>query len=182
MLAARVGVYSFCVMIGALWLGAFVLTFFGISVGALRIAGGGAVALQAWGLLTAPEVREARKQEQAESGIGPAQDVAFFPLTLPFTTGPGTIAVCVALSAERPREAGRAVGFLAGVSLAALCIAAIVWLGYRSADRLGVWMGASARRTVARLMAFLLLCIGVQVVINGLHDVFGEFVVRTTQE
>lgn len=164
-LANRVGLYSLIMMLGALWGGAYVLNFFGISLAALRIAGGSVVALRAWDLLSAPERQEARKQEQAESSQGRVEDIAFFPLTLPFTTGPGTIAVAVALGAGRP-----AVGLLAfflGMSAAAGAIALVVWLCYRSADQVGRLIGASARRTIARLSAFLLLCIGVQIMING---------------
>lgn len=167
-LANRVGLYSLLVMLGALWGGAYILSFFGISLAALRLAGGAVVALRAWDLLSAPERQEARKQEQAEGPHGKVEDIAFFPLTLPFTTGPGTIAVAVALGAGRP-ETGP-LGFFLGVTTAATSIAAIVWLCYRSADRVGLLIGTSARRTISRLSAFLLLCIGAQIMIAGLID------------
>jgi multiple antibiotic resistance protein len=172
-LANRVGFYCLLVMLGALWGGAYVLNFFGISLAALRLAGGAVVVLRAWDLLSAPENQEARKTEQAGSQQGPVEDIAFFPLTLPFTTGPGTIAVCVALGADRPR--GDVLPFFLGVSAAATAIALTIWIAYRSADRVGALLGASARRTVARLSAFLLLCIGTQIMINGFLDVFREF-------
>ena len=86
-LANRVALYSLIVMLVALWGGAYVLNFFGISLAALRVAGGMVVALRAWDLLSAPERQEARKQEQAETSSGRVEDIAFFPLTLPFTTG-----------------------------------------------------------------------------------------------
>ena len=100
-LARRVGTYSLLVMLGALWAGSTILSFFGVSIAALRIAGGLMLAGFAWEQLGAPERREGRKQEQA-ADAGPADDVAFFPLTLPFTTGPGTISVAVALGAGHP--------------------------------------------------------------------------------
>ncbi len=168
-LANRVGLYSLLVMLCALWGGAYVLSFFGISLAALRLAGGAVVALRAWDLLSAPERQEARKQEQAGGPHGRVEDIAFFPLTLPFTTGPGTIAVAVALGAGRP--AASPLSFFLGVSMAAAVIAGIVWFCYRSADQVGGWIGGSARRTLARLSAFLLLCIGVQIMINGLLEV-----------
>lgn len=168
-IANRVGFYSLCVMLASLWGGAYVLNFFGISLAALRIAGGAVVSLRAWDLLMSPERQEARKTEQAGQSLGRVEDVAFFPLTLPFTTGPGTISVCVALGAERPHQG--VLWFFLGVSVAAAAIAGIVWVAYRSADRIGAWVGASARRTIARLSAFLLLCIGTQIIINGVEDV-----------
>ncbi len=69
-LARRVGIYSLLVMLVALWAGSYVLAMFGISIAALRIAGGIVLALFAWELLGAPEKREDRKQEQATDAGG----------------------------------------------------------------------------------------------------------------
>ena len=104
-LARLVAIYSFVVMMVALWAGTHLLQFFGVSLAALRIGGGLVVALSAWGLLNAPEVREAQKQKEAAPSEG-AEDVALFPLTIPFTTGPGTMAVAVALGAGHPHGFG----------------------------------------------------------------------------
>ena len=118
-------------------------------------------------MLTGPEKREVRKQEQAVSGGGDVDAIAFFPLTLPFTTGPGTISVAVALGADRPAWGVGLIGFFLGMSLAASAIAALVWVCYRFADRIAGLMSASTRKTISRLMAFLLLCIGTQMMIGG---------------
>jgi multiple antibiotic resistance protein len=170
-LAGKVAFYSTLVLLGALWGGAYILNFFGISLGALRVAGGVFVALRAWDLLSAPERQEERKQAQAESGGRVSEDIAFFPLTLPFTTGPGTISVAVALSAGRPSGGHGLLPFFLGVSGAAVAVTLLVWIAYRFADQVASWLGASARRTLARLTAFLLLCIGTQITINGVADV-----------
>ncbi|MDR3524881.1 MAG: MarC family protein [Acetobacteraceae bacterium] len=169
-LARRVGMYSLLVMLVALWGGAYVLNFFGISLGALRIAGGAVVALRAWDLLMSPERQEQRKSEQAGSAVEVEDGIAFFPLTMPLTTGPGTISVAIALGAERPSSGEGLLEFLLGVSTAALAIALLVWLSYRSADRVADVLGAAARRTISRMSAFLLLCIGVQVMLTGAED------------
>ena len=174
-LAGKVGLYSLFVMLGALWGGAYVLNFFGISLAALRLAGGVVVAKHAWDLMSAPERQEARKQEQAGSGGPAGEELAFFPLTLPFTTGPGTISVAVALGAGRPAGAEGLLGFFVGMTAAALAMALCIWVAYRSADRVAVMVGAAARRTIARLSAFLLLCIGVQIMLTGVQDVVGTF-------
>jgi multiple antibiotic resistance protein len=171
-LARRVAAYSLAVLLVALWGGAYVLEFFGISLGALRIGGGIVVALRGWDLLCAPERHEARKQEQAGGSERPVEDPAFFPLTLPFTAGPGAISVAVALGAERPPHANDVVPFFLGVSAAAVAIALCVWIFYGSANRISSFVGASARHTIARLFAFLLLCIGVQLIMHGLQEAF----------
>jgi multiple antibiotic resistance protein len=171
--SARIALYSLLVITGAIWGGAYVLSFFGISLAALRIAGGFVVADTAYRLLSAPEVREARKQEQASGALDPA-DSALFPLTIPFTAGPGTISVAIALSANHPTEPAALAASLIGDGLAAVVIALAVWATYRFADRLVQALGPGGARTFSRIAAFLLLCIGVQVLLGGIKDVFGH--------
>ncbi|AWI89304.1 hypothetical protein C0214_14190 [Methylobacterium sp. DM1] len=176
-LSRRIGFYAALVMLAALWAGAPILNFFGVSLAALRIAGGLFVAAFAWTLLNAPETREARKHAEAEPEAGEnLAEVAFFPLTLPFTTGPGTIAVAIALGANRPSEPGDLAGFFIGASLAAMAIAGMIRLAYGSADRLVTLIGPVRARVLGRLSAFLLLCVGTQITVNGVSDVLGPLI------
>jgi multiple antibiotic resistance protein len=171
--ADRIGLYGAAVMLVSLWAGAYILNFFGISLGALRIAGGAVVTLRAWEMLMAPERQEVRKQAQANEERSSLLDMAFFPLTMPFTTGPGTISVAISLGAERPASGVGLLGFFLGVSAAAVAIALLIWIGYRFGDALVGRMGATARRSLSRMMAFLLLCIGVQIMLSGVEGALG---------
>jgi multiple antibiotic resistance protein len=170
--ARLVAVYALVVMTVALWAGSFVLAFFGITLAALRVAGGIVVAMSAWQLLNAPERQEARKQEQAAPTEG-TDDIALFPLTIPFTTGPGTIAVAVALGSGHPAGTGERIWFFLGMTAATMALAGVIWITYASSDRISRLMGPRGSRTVTRLSAFLLLCIGVQILITGVVDVLG---------
>ncbi|HEX2842971.1 MarC family protein [Hyphomicrobium sp.] len=165
-LAWRVAAYAAIVMLVSLWVGASLMSFFGVSVEALRIAGGFVVAATAWGMLSNSTESEIRKHEQAAPAAG-AEDVAFFPLTMPFTTGPGTISVAIALSASRPSSAAELVPFFAGLSAAAFAVAILVGICYASADRVVSLLGPARARVLTRLAAFLLLCIGVQILLTG---------------
>lgn len=169
-IAGRIAFFSALVMIVALTGGAYILSFFGISLAALRLAGGFIVADTAYRLLSTPEQREARKQEQASRALNP-EDSAFFPLTIPFTAGPGTISVAIALSANHPAQPAELAAVWAGDVAAAVLTALLVWAAYRSADGMVRALGPSGARTFSRIAAFLLLCIGVQVLIGGIHDV-----------
>jgi multiple antibiotic resistance protein len=171
-MASRVGVYSAIVLLVSLWLGGYVLNFFGISLAALRIAGGLVVAIRAWGLLMEPAVHEERKATIA----APVQeadddDVSFFPLTMPLTTGPGTIAVAIALSSQRPSSGIGTLPFFGGMSAAAICVALLIWLSFRWSDRVVALLGDGGARVLSRLIAFLLLCVGVQIVVTGITGV-----------
>jgi multiple antibiotic resistance protein len=178
-LAARVAGYSLMIMFGALWGGPYVLNFFGVSLDALRIAGGTVVTLSAWQLLTSGEPSVDRKSREkpltAKAARGDPLQLAFFPLTLPFTTGPGTIAVAIALGAERPASGAGLLAFFIGASLAILANAAIIWIAYRFSDRVTGLMGAASRLVIARLSAFLLMCIGVQILVSAVGDLVAKW-------
>jgi multiple antibiotic resistance protein len=168
-LARKISFYSAIVMLGALWGGAYILSFFGITLSALRIAGGLVVAVNAWHLLQAPERHEEKKQQQALEAEG-IDEVAFFPLTIPFTAGPGTISVAIAIGSNLPISKPGALPLVAGASAAAITVAALVWLAYGSADRLMALLGPARARVLSRLAAFLLLCVGTQIALSGIAD------------
>ena len=170
-LARYIAFYSTIVLLISLWIGSYVLAFFGISLGALRIAGGLVVALRAWPMLTDPSGPELAKKNEAAPAGGREQDVAFYPLTIPFTTGPGTISVAVAVGAERPADPAALAGFFVGVSFSAIVIAGLILVFYWEADRMMALLGESGARVVTRLIAFLLLAIGVQILAGGVIDV-----------
>ncbi|MFC7051827.1 MarC family protein [Hansschlegelia quercus] len=168
-LARRIGVYSAVVMLSALWIGSYLLAFFGITIPALRIAGGLVVATSGWRLLSASEHHEDRKKQQAGDGMS-EDDPTFFPLTMPLTTGPGTISVAVALGANRPGEGAALAAFGLGASLAAISVAIGIWLAYSSADWITKLLGPGRIRIIARLAAFILLCVGVQIMLGGVTE------------
>jgi multiple antibiotic resistance protein len=177
-IAARVGFYSLLIMFGALWAGAYVLRFFGVSIDALRIAGGTVIALSGWQLLTSSDYHPDQKGHEhagEQGGDGDPMQLAFFPLTLPFTTGPGTIAVAITIGAERPSSGVGLLAFFLGASVAAVANAAIIWIAYRFADRLTELMGATARAVIVRLTAFLLMCIGVQILVTAIGDLIAHW-------
>ncbi len=181
LLARRVAVYSTFVMLISLAAGSYILSFFGVSLNALRIAGGIVVSVRAFEMLSAPQERTRRKEAEAApvAQEDPAS-FAFFPLTLPLTTGPGTIAVAVSLGSERPDALFGRMIFLAGGFVAILALAALIWVAYSSADRFAAVLGASGRNIMARLMALLLLGIGVQIVLSGAVPVLHEALTRNT--
>src|SRR6204780_144903 len=100
-----VAIYAFCIVTASLYVGAYVLSFFGITIPVLRVAGGIVVALSGWAMLSAPDATEQRRSETpAPRSIDiPPSRLAFYPLTMPLTTGPGTISVAISLGAGRPR-------------------------------------------------------------------------------
>ncbi|ANY17332.1 MarC family protein [Bordetella pseudohinzii] len=169
-LAYSVSLYSFFVLVVAFFLGSFVLHMFGITLEALRIAGGLAVAVSGWTMLNAPEIHN--KDAQTVQQIAPSQlgEMVFFPLTVPLTTGPGTVAAAIALTANRTKELREFVlGSLSSIAISALVVVSI-YLVYSRADSLSRFLGEGGTRVVTRVSAFLLLCVGVQIILTGISQ------------
>lgn len=169
-LARAIALNSFAVLVVALFLGSRVLEFFGVSLHALRLAGGLAVAVSGWQMLNEDP---SKRQDQAPSALdtAPLERMAFFPLTLPLTTGPGSIAASIALGAER-RASGAgelAVSAIASVLVAA-SVALSVWLAYAQAAALVRRLGPRGTLVASKLAAFLLLCIGAEIMLTGATD------------
>ena len=180
--ARWVAIYSFCIMAASLYVGAYVLGFFGVSIPVLRVAGGVIVAAAGWRMLNAPDATEQRRNETPSPrsiDVAPSR-LAFYPLTMPLTTGPGTISVAISIGAGRP--SGFHVSSLAFFveTLAATALLSVVIYGfYRHSARLARWIGTTGTTIVVRLSAFLLFCIGIQVLWNGAAELLSTLPFNT---
>jgi len=172
-LARRIAVSGFVLLLASLFVGSHVLQFFGITIPVLRVAGGLVVAVFGWQLLRdgAPPADGSGEVEED----GPVD--AFYPLTMPLTIGPGSIAVAVALGAQRPRniESTGELGLLIAGALAGLAaIAVTVFFCYRFAGRMVRLLGREGINVLVRLSAFILLCIGIQIIWSGCSALIAE--------
>jgi multiple antibiotic resistance protein len=173
-LARRVALNSFFVMTGSLLIGALVLRLYGITVPVLRVAGGLVVAASGWKLLN-----EGTRAETDTTATNEREDYsgqAFYPLTLPLTTGPGTIAVMISLGLSRSaysdyREDFR---FFIASLLATVVMAAAIYVCFAYSDRVERLLGRSGTDIAARLSAFILFCLGIQIIWTGANDLLGS--------
>jgi multiple antibiotic resistance protein len=165
-LSWRVAFDSLFLMIGSYFVGAHVLNFFGVSLPVVQVGGGLVVVSVGWSMLMEKdEVHEkATKSVQTEAVFGRA----FYPLTLPLTVGPGSISVAVTLGANATRRYGFHIGIIFAALIAMVAVAASVFLCYGFADRLARILGKTGMTVIVRLSSFLLLCIGVQIMWNGI--------------
>jgi len=169
LLAWRVGVNSFILLIVSVVVGTHILSFFGISLPVVQVGGGLVVISTGWAMLTRSDPAASGDRNPMHQTVS-SKDIfgkAFYPLTLPLTVGPGSISVAITLGANEPRHLG--VNLLAILSAAAgsVLIAASIYLCYAYADRLAAAVGPSGMNVILRLSAFLLVCIGVQILWNG---------------
>lgn len=172
------GVYVFVILMVAYYGGQAVMGAFGISIPGLRIGGGLIVSSIGFSMLfpKAPldeTVEVGEKSEELKRRA--TKDIAFVPLAMPTTAGPGTIAMVVTIAASSGPDAGAKpwVLLLAPVAVSVL-IGVLVWLCLRSADVILKYLGRSGIEAISRLMGFLLVCMGVQFVINGTLEIVGK--------
>lgn len=172
LLAQRIARHMFALMLGSMLVGSYVLDFFGISLPIVRVGGGLIVAATAWRLLTATQVTVDSRTELAEAFTPEqARKQAFYPLTFPISCGPGSIAaaITVGVSLSDVRLAVSLASMAGGV-LALLAIGVIMYLAFRYAQQLLRPLGEAGTVIFLRLSAFILLCLGVQIVWDGLSE------------
>ncbi|MEO8847079.1 MAG: MarC family protein [Casimicrobiaceae bacterium] len=173
-MARRVARNCFLLLMGSVLIGAYVLDLFAVSVDVVRIAGGLVVCSIAWSLLHQddPPKLLARDAAHAASPDDLAQR-AFYPLTMPLTVGPGSISVAITLGANQPGELRQLVLIIGAHALGILLVTIAIYLCYRYADRVLLRLGRTGTSVVLRLSAFILLCIGVQIMWNGMAQLLG---------
>ncbi|WP_341319113.1 MarC family protein [Paraburkholderia sp. IMGN_8] len=175
-LARKIAINVLCVLLVALFLGTPILHFFGISMQALRIGGGLAVAVGGWQMLNAPDTQPA-EQPVKRVDADNAMSKAFFPLTIPLTTGPGSIATAIALTANRTHKLSAFVLSSIASVVISIVVAATVYLIYSRAAIFARYLGVEGTKVAMRVSSFLLLCIGVQIMLTG----FSEFLIPIAQ-
>jgi multiple antibiotic resistance protein len=163
LLAWRVTVNAFVLLVASVATGTYVLEFFGLSVPVVQVGGGLVVSTLGWRLLQDPSAIDRPSHPTAPR----SHNLAFYPLTMPLTVGPGSISVAITIGANHPDSVRSLLingpAILIGVTL----VAASVFVAYRYADRLSRMIGETGMNVLLRLSAFILLCIGVQIVWNG---------------
>lgn len=172
LLARRIARYMLCLMLGSMLIGSYVLEFFGISLPIVRVGGGLILAATAWRLLTANHVSEDSRTELAEAFTPEmARRHAFYPLTFPVSCGPGSIAaaITVGVSLSDPRMTV-ALARVGGGVAALVAIAVLLYLAFRYAEHLLRPLGEAGSVIFLRLSAFILLCLGVQIVWDGVSE------------
>jgi len=155
--------YATGVLLVFLFAGALIMRFFGISIPALRIAGGLIVARVGFGMLMAGD------SDSGAEAPAPRRDIAFTPLAVPMLSGPGSIAVTIGMAAGAEAWLDY-LAVAAGIALVVL----VSWGVLRSARTVNRMLGESGIDALTRIMGFLLVCIGIQFIVIGIFEVLAD--------
>jgi multiple antibiotic resistance protein len=149
-----------CFLVG----GTFIMNFFGISIPGLRIAGGLVVAGIGFGMLMGPPKSVPDTQAVAEARA--KRDISFSPLTMPMLSGPGSIAVTIGFTSLATRWTD-----YVAIILGILIVALISYWTLALSERVVLVIGRNGMNALSKVMGFLILCIGIQFIVNGVLGV-----------
>ncbi|MFV1883974.1 MAG: MarC family NAAT transporter [Balneola sp.] len=165
--ARKASVYMFFVLIIFLLAGTYILSFFGISLPGIRIAGGLVIMRAGFSMLN-PETGGRKLSDEDEEAAKEKQDISFSPLAMPLLSGPGSIAVVIGFGSQ---ASGVTDYIINGVAV--FLVALLAWAILRVAPWLNKLIGKSGMTVITRMMGFIALAIGVQFIINGIAKFYG---------
>jgi multiple antibiotic resistance protein len=170
-LARKVAIRTALLFVVVELVGAALLNFFGISLPIVQVAGGLVLAAMGWRLLNRQDPETDRGQADA-TNFESLQEKVFYPLTFPVTVGPGCIVVMLTLGAHASTEdvAGDVIAHL-GILAAVIALSVVVFYSYAYAPKITERVSPQTAHGILRVVAFVLLCIGVQITSNGVQAV-----------
>jgi len=172
-LARSVAINCFLMLLGSMLIGPQLLLFFGISLPALKLAGGAVVIAMGWNLLNQQGSSDHSTNSPSQITDASASANAFFPLTMPLTVGPGSIATAISLVAAEQDDKDfhilTELPAVIGATSALIALSLVIYLVYRESSGIQRLLGANGTNVLMRLFAFILLAIGVQIFLGGLN-------------
>jgi len=173
-LARKVALNGFALLLGSMVLGPYLLEFFGIRLPVVRIAGGLVVTALGWKLLTQEDWSDRDASDlpgRARRKVG-----SFYPLTMPLTVGPGSMSVAITIGSRKTPGIppfGELATHATGALLGIVAIGISIYLAYRFAASMARLLGDTGLEVLVRLSAFILMCIGIEIIWNGYSTLTG---------
>ncbi|MGB8028597.1 MAG: MarC family protein [Terracidiphilus sp.] len=163
--------------------GGIILTFFGISLPIVQLSGGIVVAAMGWAVLNERSAGADSRNKQEETGKTAEPDTShleegvFYPFTFPITSGPGTLVGLLTITAHI-HDKVLTHNLLAhfGVFLAVVVLSVLVYFCYANAPKITKKIPPSTAHGILRVIAFILLCIGIQIAWNGLSSLLATVI------
>ena len=172
--ARRASMFSFAILSIFFITGSLILNFFQISIDALRIAGGLMILSSAYGMINKQASLNTEEENEAKIKAATHDDIAFSPLAMPILSGPGAIAVIIGMTTN---AGGNWLNYLV-IVLAILAVAFSSYLVMLISDTMMQRMGPTVVKAFTRIMGFILLCVGVQFIVNGVSPVLARILVK----
>lgn len=168
-LAVKIAIYASILLITVLFIGSWLLRLFGITIPVVLIGGGLVLAYIGWQLLNQP-ANPSHNNINVKPSDPDVNSMAFYPLTMPVTAGPGCIAVAIALGAHSIRSEWDATLLnQVGNSIGIMLVGLTIFFCYRYTHDITHKLGTAGTQVIMRLAAFLNLCIGLELIVHGIR-------------
>jgi len=149
--------YIIAICVCSFFAGSCILGFFGISINALKIAGGIMISRSGFLLLNAKHKRDVKGKLMQESLE--KEDISFSPLAMPLLSGPGSISLLINMSIETTQAPSKAI-----VIMAILAVTACIYFIFSIAPRILKYTGQAGLKSLSKIMGFLVLSIGIEMI------------------
>ncbi|WP_281231848.1 MarC family NAAT transporter [Flavobacterium gelatinilyticum] len=156
----------FIILLVSYFIGQYVLTFFGISIDALRIAGGIIIVNSGFSLLSGKISKKRGINKKIETDAQQRNDIALTPLAIPMLAGPGSISLLIAFYQEHHEIKEIIIS-----CLAILAIGIAIYLILKSAHYLARILGASGIVAISRIVGFIVISIGIQYIVSSIVNI-----------
>lgn len=168
-IALQTSLYFLLILVSFFLAGNYILGFFGLTIHALRIAGGMTLLISGFGLMSGNFAKRRGFDKEAERQSHERTDIAFSPLAMPMLSGPGSISYLITLFNQHNNWEERSM-----IMAAIVAVAGLVWVCLRVAPLLFRVFGAGGLNAIARIMGFIVISIGVQFIVDGLVHLIKE--------
>ncbi|MFK8161369.1 MAG: MarC family protein [Lewinella sp.] len=170
LMARKTAMWFLLILVVFFFAGTFILDFFGISLNALRIAGGLIIVNSGYGLLNS-KFEERRLSDEIEEEAQDAEDISFTPMAMPMLSGPGSISLLISLFAQQSEWVSR--GLIIGVITV---MAGLIWMVLHFAPALFRLLGRGGLAALGRIMGFLVMAIGIEMLIAGIVSLVSSMI------
>lgn len=165
----------FIILMISFFVGQYVLTFFGITITALKIAGGIIITNSGFGLLNGQFSKNKGINKKVEEEAQERNDIALTPLAMPMLAGPGSMSLLITFY-QQLKESDKIITTYEVISscLAILAVALVIFIILRSAYYLSRILGSSGIVAISRIVGFLTIAIGIQYIISAVMSIVQE--------
>ena len=163
--ALHTSLYFTLILLSFFLAGSLILSFFGISINAMRIAGGLVILLSGYSLMSGKFAEGRAVDKKVKQEALTKDDISFSPMAMPLLSGPGSISYLISIQAEHVTWEPRLV-----VAAVVVSMGAIVYGILRYSPYLQKIMGVAGLNAMSRIMGFLVMAIGIQNIISGIVE------------
>ena len=157
-------IYFVLILMSFFWAGTYILSFFGVSIAALRAAGGLVIMMSGFALLSG-NVTKRRVGDKVKAEAMDKEDISFTPMAMPMLSGPGSISLLIGYFSAYPDFNNKLI-----IASIIVLTGIIIYTILRFSPILFKFLGQSGLKALARIMGFIVLAIGVEYIVSGILD------------